>query len=162
MVNAIVIDVDGTLTDGRIYLNETGEEFKVFSTYDGYAIKDILPQYGIIPIVISARNSVIVNKRCEELNIKYCYQGCNDKTLILREIANKLCLPCGADGIFYKIAYIGDDLADFLSMKLCGIVGCPSNAVKEIKEILNYITHKSGGDGAVREFINWLVSQREI
>ena len=85
-IKYLVIDVDGTLTDGKLYMNLSGEVFKVFDVKDGAGIHDILPQYGIVPIVITGRNNTIVEKRCKELGITEVHQGCREKLAKLSEI----------------------------------------------------------------------------
>ena len=79
MIKFLIMDVDGTLTDGKIYMGNKGELFKAFDVKDGCGIKDILPEYGIIPVIITARQSDILKRRCEELNIINLYQGVRHK-----------------------------------------------------------------------------------
>ena len=79
MIRILIMDVDGTLTDGKIYMGCQGEVMKAFDVKDGCGIKDILPEAGIIPVIITARKSEIVKRRSEELNIEHCYQGVRDK-----------------------------------------------------------------------------------
>lgn len=155
----LVMDVDGTLTDGKIYMGNCGEMIKAFNIKDGYAINEILPHYGIEPIVITGRESLIVEKRCEELGIKKLYQKCSNKKEKLLEIAIKKGLSI-KDGKIQGVAYIGDDLQDISSMEISEWVGCPSDAVDEIKKISNYVCKNKGGEGAVREYIEWLIYQR--
>lgn len=150
-----VMDVDGTLTDGKIYIGSKGEEFKSFNVKDGYAINNMLHKNGIKTAIITGRESEIVNIRAKELNIDYVYQNVKDKLGVLKQIAVLY------DIAFEEIAYIGDDLNDFESMKKCGITGCPADAVDEIKNISNYISKYNGGEGAVREFIEWVIKQRD-
>lgn len=147
------MDVDGTLTDGKIHISSVGETFKSFDVKDGYAIHDILPQYGIVPIIITGRSSRIVEQRALELGITELYQGINDKIGCLKQVINKYnCLRQSA-------AYIGDDLPDLSAMSYCGISGCPADAVKEVREVCNYVCRSVGGSGAVREFIEWIISK---
>ena len=153
------MDVDGTLTDGKIYMSEKGELFKAFDIKDGCGIHDILPHVGIIPAVITARKSNIVENRCKELNIKYCYQGYRDKAEALIELIRSLGLHPDENGVYRDVAYIGDDIIDIPCMKLCGLNSCPIDAAKEVKRIANFVSSKNGGQGAVREFIDWLVEQ---
>lgn len=157
-MKVIIFDVDGTLTDGKIYIGNDGEIMKRFDVRDGYGIRDLMPKYHLIPVIITARNSRIVENRCKELGVRYCYQGCHDKVEILDEIAKKLQLMQGSDGIYCEAAYMGDDVIDLPIMKKCGIKGCPSDAVREIKEIADFVSDKSGGNGAVREFIEWIIT----
>lgn len=146
----LVMDVDGTLTDGRIYMGRDGEIMKAFDVKDGYAIAH-LRQQGIEPIIITGRNSVIVKERARELGIVELYQGISDKLEKLKEVATKL--ECSSE----KIAYIGDDLNDLDCIRYCGVTGCPNDAVDEVKKKVGYICKREGGRGAVREFITWLL-----
>lgn len=150
MIEYLVMDVDGTLTDGKIYMGESGEMFKAFSIKDGYGIHDLLIPSGIIPVIITGRKSAIVSRRCNELGITKVYQGISDKLEVLRNITTDLS----------RVAYIGDDLNDLVCMKSVkaagGLVGCPKDAVKDVKEISDFISEFNGGEGAVRDYIEWL------
>lgn len=155
MVSFLIMDVDGTLTDGKIYMGENGEVMKAFSIKDGYAISSLLKQVHIIPVIITGRTSKIVENRCRELNITEVYQGVADKTAQLQ----KLCKRYGV--CEENVSFIGDDLNDYACMKYLksrgGLVGCPADAVGEIQEIADFISTKKGGYGAVRDFIEWLI-----
>lgn len=153
-IKLFVMDVDGTLTDGQIHISAGGELFKSFNIKDGYGIRDILPKYGVEPVIITGRQSTIVERRAEELDIKHLYQGVKDKVSCLRELAATLDIPLS------QIACIGDDLNDFPMIELCGVTGCPVDAVQEVKDRCDYICTASGGHGAVREFINWLIREK--
>ena len=144
------MDVDGTLTDGKIYMSNTGEFCKAFDIKDGYGIRNILIPAGIRPIIITGRTSDIVINRCNELGIVDVYQGIGNKMEKLLAITSELS----------EVAYIGDDINDLECMKLVkqkgGILGCPNDASKQIKKICDYIADERGGEGAVRSFIEWL------
>lgn len=154
-IRILVIDVDGTLTDGKIYMGYNGEVCKAFNIKDGYGIHDILIPKGIIPVIITGRKSEIVENRCRELGIKEVCQGITDKPKKLKEILRRLNLE------YSNTAYIGDDLNDLPCMeivkKLGGVVGCPQDAMKEIIEIADFVSIYYGGNGAVREFIEWII-----
>lgn len=149
------MDVDGTLTDGKIYMGSDGELMKAFDIKDGCAIHDILPQYGIIPIIITGRSSQIVKRRAEELGITELYQGKRDKVQTLVEIVSKYHLSLS------NCAYIGDDILDLPCIEKIheagGIAGCPSDAVDEVRAASDFISSKDGGKGAVREFVDYLI-----
>lgn len=147
---AIVMDVDGSLTDGGIYIGEHGEIMKRFSVIDGYAIKHILPEMGVLPIVITGRQSKITEYRCKELGIDYVFQNIENKENTLEKIIKEL----GLD--FKCVAYFGDDVNDLNAMNMCGIKGAPSNAIQEIKKISHFVADKNGGYGALREFVDWI------
>lgn len=148
-IRMLVMDVDGTLTDGRIYIGPDGEMMKAFDVKDGYGIVH-LKKYGIIPIVITGRTSAIVENRMKELQIEDYYQGINDKLEKLKQIADEYGIRPE------EIAYIGDDLNDLQCMSFCGISGCPGDALPEIKSRVKYVCKNDGGRGAVREFIDFL------
>lgn len=146
-VKMLVMDVDGTLTDGHIYVGAAGEMMKAFHVQDGYGIAHILPQLGITPVIITGRSSEIVRVRAGELKISHLHQGIGDKLSKLREVAAEL----GATA--EEIAYIGDDVNDLDCIRWCGITACPADAVPEVLEAVDYVCKRDGGRGAVREFI---------
>lgn len=149
-VKILVMDVDGTLTDGKIYVGSQGEMFKAFDIKDGYGIANILPKLGITPVIITVRQSNILKKRCDELGIKYLFQGEWDKKAKLVRLLDEFgILP-------EEAAYIGDDVVDLECMKLCGVKGAPADAVPEVKGICDFVSEKPGGAGAVRDFIEYL------
>lgn len=157
----MVMDVDGTLTDGKIYMGPDGEAIKSFDIKDGYGIKLLLPSKGIIPVIITARQSAMVEHRCNELDVVEIHQGVRAKLDCLKEILRHY----STEQVEYTLAncaYIGDDLLDLQCMtpivEAGGIVGCPENAVEAIKKVSSFICSRKGGDGAVREFIEYLTS----
>lgn len=154
------MDVDGTLTDGKIYMSANGEIFKKFDIKDGYGIHDLLPQAGIEPVIITGRASQIVTNRSKELGINYIYQGCQNKVKKLKEVARQFGLSIDENGRYQGIAYIGDDMNDLPSIRLCEVTGCPADAAKEVKRIASFVSTKSGGNGAVREFIEWILDNQ--
>ena len=149
-IKLLIMDVDGTLTDGHIYMGEGGEAMKVFSCKDGLGIKELLPKLGITPVIITGRDSVITANRAKELRITELYQGVADKLPLLREIAARYGLEPE------EIAYIGDDLNDWECLKYCGVTGCPQDAEDAIKEIVSFVAPRDGGKGAVRDFIHYI------
>lgn len=150
-IKYMVMDVDGTLTDGKIYMGNNGELMKAFSVKDGCGIHDILIPSGITPVIITGRKSDIVLNRCNEIGINEVYQGINNKIDKLFTITSD----------FSSVAYIGDDINDFSCMMLVkeagGIVGCPKDSVSKVTRIADFVSGYKGGDGAVRNFIEWLV-----
>ncbi len=162
-IKFLVMDVDGTLTDGKVYMGNNGEVFKAFDIKDGCGIKNILLPNDIIPIIITARKSNILLNRCKELDITHIYQGISDKFACLENIINMF----NKDGNQYSlknVAYIGDDIIDLPCMlpikSAGGLIGCPKDAVKQVSEISDFISSKDGGNGAVREFIEWIIEQQ--
>lgn len=157
-IRFLFLDVDGTLTDGRIYMSDKGEFFKAFDVKDGCGIKDILPDLGITPVVITARTSQILKNRCKELGIKHCYQGIRDKIAKIAEIMDEYDIKPNSDGIYIGTAYMGDDILDIPPMSVCQIKACPNDAYEKVKEVADYICQNPGGHGAVREFIDYILS----
>lgn len=154
-IKFFVMDVDGTLTDGKIYMGNAGESFKAFNAKDGYGIHGMLPRIGITPVIITGRTSQIVKNRCAELDIEELHQGVKDKLETLNDILIRNCASLD------EVAYIGDDLNDMSCIRAVkaagGLTGCPADAVGQVREIADFIAERNGGDGAVREFIEWLI-----
>ncbi len=164
MIKFLVLDVDGTLTDGKIYMSNNGELFKAFDVKDGCGIKDILPTLGITPIIITARESKILENRCFELNIEELYQNTSHKLETLKNVIEKYNNEQKTNYTLENVAYMGDDRNDIPVMqeikKQNGSIGCPSNAIKEVLELADYVSEKTGGNGAVRDFIEYLEKNR--
>ncbi len=155
-IKLFVMDVDGTLTDGHIYFGDNGEMMKAFHVRDGYAIAHMLPVFGVVSVIITGKSSEIVRKRAEELKIAEVHQGVSDKLSKLKEIAEKYDVKPD------EIAYIGDDVNDLDCIKWCGVTACPSDAMDEVREAVNYICHHDGGEGAVREFADFLIKNTAV
>ena len=152
-IRLLVMDVDGTLTDGKINMGPEGEVFKSFNIRDGYAINEMLPAHGIVPAIITGRTSQIVANRAKELHITELYQGKHDKLETLLQLMDKY--GCTRD----NVAYIGDDILDIVCMRQCGLVGCPADACSQVKELAHFVSSYKGGDGAVREFIEYIIGR---
>lgn len=154
-VRFLVMDVDGTLTDGKIYMGNDGEMMKAFDIKDGYGIHDMLIPSGIIPIILTGRDSLIVKNRCKELGIDKVFQNVHNK---LEELTRFL--ECEGVGLS-NVAYIGDDMNDAICMKAIkeagGVTACPKNAAQGIKCLSIFKGKCNGGNGAVREFIEYLL-----
>lgn len=153
-IKYFVMDVDGTLTDGKIYMSPHGEAMKAFNIKDGCGIQDLLIPTGILPVIITGRTSDIVENRCREIGINEVYQGIRDKLTKLVDIT---------DSNLGAVAYIGDDINDLpCVIKIVesgGLVGCPADAVEAIIRLSHFIAPHNGGEGAVRDFIEWLIKQ---
>lgn len=161
MIKFLVMDVDGTLTDGKIYMGVDGECMKAFDIKDGYALHTLLKENGIIPVIITARKSPMVEHRCKELGVTEIHQGVMKKLDCMKGIIWEY---SSADQQYdlSNVAYIGDDLLDLQCMnpikEVGGIVGCPSNAAKEVIAACDYVSHNKGGEGAVRDFVEYLIA----
>ena len=166
MIKILIMDVDGTLTDGRIYMGDQGEMIKAFDVKDGCGIKDILPTANILPVIITGRNSELVKRRCDELNIEHCYQGIKDKKKEMDCLLERLSEEWETLVGYENCAYIGDDILDISCMEAIknagGQVGCPMDAVESVKKNVDFISSRNGGNGAVREFIEYLVLRNSM
>ena len=154
-IKLIVLDVDGTMTDGGVYIDNNQIETKKFNVKDGAGI--VLAQsVGIEFMILTGRSSKCVEQRAKELNIKHVAQGIHHKADFLKEfvIAHDL-LP-------QNIAYIGDDLNDLAAMHYAGISACPIDAADEVKNYCDIILHKKGGDGVVRAFVEELLKNLNL
>ncbi len=144
------MDVDGTLTDGKIYMSANGEMMKAFNIKDGYALAHIR-EYGIEPVIITGRKSEIVKQRCAELRIDELHQGIENKLFKLREICRKRNISLS------QVAYIGDDVNDLPCIQQCGSSACPSDSVQLVKDKVDYVCSMKGGEGAVREYVAYII-----
>lgn len=148
----LVLDVDGTLTDGAIYMGPDGEVCKRFSAKDGLGLK-LLQSAGVEIAILTGRRSRIVENRAAELGIARVVQGISEKPAALRQLAAETGVSLTETG------YMGDDLNDLSAMYLCGVRACPADAVPEVREACQFVSDFPGGQGAVRQFCEaWLKS----
>jgi len=153
VIELIVLDVDGTLTDGKITYDTNGIESKSFDVADGLAIAVWTKKFGKKAAIITGRNSSIVEKRAKELGITHLHQGIKDKQSLLSEIIEK-------EGLTYsQVAAIGDDLNDYNMLKKAGLSFAPANATSYIKDIVNVNCQNAGGSGAVREMMEYIFKE---
>ena len=138
-----IFDVDGVLTDGRIYISERGEEFKAFSTLDGHGLK-LLAQGGITPVVITGRDSPAVRRRVADLGLQHAVYGAHDKLAAANQLMPALGL--GWD----TLAAMGDDWPDLPLMRRAAFACAPANAHAEVKAVAHHVTAAQGGHGAAR------------
>lgn len=159
-IRFLVMDVDGTLTDGKIYMGANGEIMKAFDIKDGYGIHDMLIPGGVEPVIITGRFSDILKNRCDELGIANLFQGVKDKVSKLNSFLIE------HNGALSEVAYIGDDLNDLDCIKTVraegGVTGCPSNAVQDVKSAVEFKSRYKGGEGAVRDFIEYVLKNNKI
>ncbi|WP_300389879.1 HAD-IIIA family hydrolase [Fusobacterium sp.] len=152
MIKLIILDVDGTLTDGKLYMDDKDNYLKAFDVKDGFAIVQWIKLGGIVAI-ITGKSSEIVRRRKEELGIQELAQGVSNKVVELNKLIEKY-------GITKEeIAYIGDDINDLGVMKEVGFSACPKDAVSEVLERVDYISSKNGGNGAVREIFEKIMKE---
>jgi 3-deoxy-D-manno-octulosonate 8-phosphate phosphatase (KDO 8-P phosphatase) len=152
-VKCVLLDVDGVMTDGGLYYSAEGQELKRFNAQDGYGIVRAR-EAGLIVGIVSGRSTPIIDARAKVLKIDDVYQGADDKVGAMREIQVKYGL---ADAAF---AYIADDLFDLPLLEAVGFSGAPRNARPEVRRRVHYVTKASGGEGAVREFIDFILDHR--
>jgi 3-deoxy-D-manno-octulosonate 8-phosphate phosphatase (KDO 8-P phosphatase) len=150
-IRAAVFDVDGVLTDGRIYISEHGEEFKAFSTLDGHGLK-LLARGGIVPIVITGRDSPAVRRRVADLGIAHAVYGAHDKLAAAADIMQALQLKWDA------MAVMGDDWPDLPLMTRAAFACAPSNGHVEARAVAHHVTTVPGGHGAARECCDLLLT----
>lgn len=154
-IKLIVLDVDGTLTDGKIYMDNRGVETKAFNVKDGMAIAQAI-KYGLMVAIITGRKSEIVEHRARELNIQEIHQGIQNKIETLKAIKSKHQLA------WHQILYIGDDINDLEAMKMVGVSGCPRDAAQIVKEEATIVSKLKGGEGAVREILDKLLKEKGL
>ena len=134
-----------------MYYTENGDEIKKFSTYDGMAFA-LLREQCIKGGIITKENTELVKRRAKKMQLDYEFSGVNNKLEVLNEI-------CAKEGIDYSnVAYIGDDINDIPVLSVVGLAACPSNAMKEVKDVANILhLNTKGGEGAIREFIQHII-----
>lgn len=152
MIKYIVLDIDGTMTDGGIYYGSDGTEYKRFCVQDGAGIL-MAEKAGVEFVIMTARESRPVLQRAEDLKIRYVYQNVWNKKEKLKELMSDFNLSSE------NLAYFGDDIIDLEAMSLCSFVACPSNACEEVKAISRYISPYEGGHGAVRDILEHMLQQ---
>lgn len=149
-VSCLIMDVDGVLTDGRIIFASDGTELKCFDVKDGHGLV-LAHRVGLETVIITGRRSKVVELRAEELGIKRVYQKIWDKLAKYEEVRAELAL---ADE---EIAFIGDDVVDVPLLKKVGLAITVADAHEAAKAAAHYVTHRSGGRGAVREAIEFIL-----
>ena len=154
-ISLIISDVDGVLTDGTIFIGADGTEFKQFNVEDGSGAA--FARLASIPIaLISGRESNATSIRAKELKIEHCFQGSLDKTTPYKEVCKIYNVTPD------QVAYIGDGLIDIPVMLKSGLAIAPQNAHQSVKDISDYITEKSGGEGVLREIVELILKEKDI
>lgn len=144
-IKLAIFDVDGVMTDGRLYFLADGSEFKTFNTLDGHGIKMLIAS-GVLTAIISGRTTPAVERRANNLGIQHVYQGREDKLAVLEELLAEL----GLD--YSQVAYLGDDLPDLPVIRRVGLGMAVTNAHSFVRQHAHGVTSARGGEGAVREF----------
>ncbi|HYW75065.1 MAG TPA: HAD hydrolase family protein [Gammaproteobacteria bacterium] len=152
-IRLLALDVDGVLTDGRLWYSESAGEIKTFYAHDGAGLKQVM-RNGIAVALITARQSPIVTRRAEELGIEHVFQGVTDKGRCLGGFLEEV----GIKPAFS--AYMGDDEADLPAFEIAGLRIAPANAVARVRDEADWCTQARGGEGAVREVCDRLLAAR--
>lgn len=150
-MRAAIFDVDGVLTDGRLYIGEAGEVFKAFHVLDGHGLK-LLAQVGITPIIITGRDSPAVRRRVADLGLAHAHYGVSDKLAVAERVLAQHGL------IWPQVAVIGDDWPDLPLLARAGLACAPPNAHAEARALAHHVTAARGGEGAAREFSDLLLA----
>jgi 3-deoxy-D-manno-octulosonate 8-phosphate phosphatase (KDO 8-P phosphatase) len=153
-IRMVLLDVDGVMTDGRVLLLPDGQEVKFFSIHDGFGIVCAM-KVGIRIGIISGRSSPSLKIRCEELGIKDLYMDKMEKLPVLEQIIKEHNLT------YDQIAFIGDDVPDLPVLEKIGLSVAPNNAHESVKSRVDLVLSKTGGDGAVREFLDLLLQAQD-
>jgi 3-deoxy-D-manno-octulosonate 8-phosphate phosphatase (KDO 8-P phosphatase) len=149
-IKAAIFDVDGVLTDGRIYISEQGESVKAFNTLDGHGLK-LLAQGGITPIIITGRDSPAVRRRVADLGLQHAVYGAKDKYAVAQPLLDQLGLA------WSEVAAMGDDWPDLPLLTRAGFACAPAQAHAEVKAVAHHVTAAAGGHGAARECCDLLL-----
>jgi 3-deoxy-D-manno-octulosonate 8-phosphate phosphatase (KDO 8-P phosphatase) len=147
----MAFDVDGVMTDGRLYFGEGGQEYKAFHTLDGKGLK-MLQAAGVTLAIITGRESGVVRRRADELGIARLFQGVEDKRACLARLLDELQIPWSAAG------FMGDDLIDLPAMRACGFAAAPANAHPLVRAHAALVSSARGGEGAVREICDFILT----
>lgn len=157
-VKLFLSDVDGVMTDAGMYYSESGDELKKFNTHDGMAFQ-LLREAGIKTGIITTENTHIVERRAKKLKVDYLFQGKGFTSKL--DTLYKICQAENID--FSQVAYIGDDLNCIEILKKVGVGACPANATKKVRQLRGILQlSRTGGDGVVREFVEWLFENNKI
>lgn len=154
-IRLAVFDVDGVLTDGRLYRQDDGQEIKAFHSRDGLGLKALM-SFGIEVAVITARQAPLVDQRMAELGIEHYISGCEDKRTALIGLLELL--QVSAD----QVAYTGDDLVDWPAMAMCGFKCVPGDGDAWLREKADYVTNAHGGFGAAREVSEKILADQNL
>jgi len=143
-VRVLILDVDGVLTDGKIIVDDAGRETKNFNVADGHGLK-MLMRYEVEVIFLTGRTSQVVNHRALDLGVNEVYQGVWNKLEVFEEIIRKKHIAAA------ETAFVGDDVVDVPVLRRVGFSATTAEAPTDLKNVVDYITHRQGGGGAVRE-----------
>jgi 3-deoxy-D-manno-octulosonate 8-phosphate phosphatase, yrbI family len=154
-IRCLVLDVDGVLTKGEIVYTSSGEEIKAFHAKDGLGLA-LAHRMGLQTAIITGRTSPMVERRAKELRISHIQMGSHNKSAGLQDLLHTLDLEA------HEIAYMGDDLNDLGIMSKVGLAMTPLDGAPEIKEVAHHICQAKGGEGAVREAVEYILKQEGL
>lgn len=149
-IKLLLTDVDGCMTDASVYYGSNHEKFKKFNMQDGMAVR-LLKENGILTGIISSDESDATKYRAEDLNFDYIFVGVKEKEKVFYELLENVNLKKD------EVAYMGDDIQDLCILEKVGYSVAPNNAVEDVKNKVTYVTKKNGGDGAFREFAEYII-----
>ncbi len=152
-IKVAIFDVDGVMTDGGMILDEEGKEYKVFNAKDGQGLV-MLNRAGVKTVIITAKESYMVQKRFTALGFTRIYQGQRNKETALDEVVDDYELK------FDEVSYMGDDLPDLCVLRKVGLPSCPNDAVPEVVKASRFVSSRDGGRGAVRELCDLILKNR--
>ena len=155
LIRLALFDVDGVLTDGKVILDSTGKELKIFNIKDGHGIR-LLQHYGIEVGVITGRSSKALEHRMNDLEVKHVIQGCNEKFNAYQNLLRKLKIKEN------ETSFVGDDIVDLQIMSRCGLAIAVSDAHEFVKKHAHWETSASGGQGAVREVCELILESQGL
>ena len=150
-IKLVAFDIDGVMTDGGLHYTDDGHELKTFNVQDGLGVV-LLRRAGIKVAIITGRTSNVVNCRAKDLGVEHVFHGVGDKGAVSGQLLEQLGLQ------WSELAFMGDDLIDLPAMTRCGLAIAPANARPVVKERAHLVTEASGGKGAVREAIEFLLA----
>ena len=150
-IRLFATDVEGVLTDAGMYYSESGDELKKFNTRDGMGIK-LLQKAGLTTAIVTQESTKLVTRRGQKLGIPEVHQGVYDKLTVLRELADRY------GWTMEQVAYMGDDVNDLEALKAAGLSAAPADAVPSVLAAVRYRCRKKGGEGAVREVADMILS----
>lgn len=151
-IKMLILDVDGTMTDGRINVTEEGQQFKQFHARDGLGIRMLIKTGVRVGIVSHSFSGGAIQARGKMLGVSHIYTGLEEKDLIIEGWCSELDLDLS------EIAFIGDDLNDIPAMRKVGLSACPADAADEVVSYVDLVLKRNGGDGCIREFIDKFMS----
>ena len=154
-IKLFITDIDGVWTDGGMYYDNNGNEWKKFNTSDSAGVL-FLKLLNIPTAIITGENTKIVARRADKLQIEDCFLGISDKVAIAEKLLEKYNLA------WDEVAYIGDDINDILLLEKVGLSACPMQSPKYVKNKVNWVLSNKGGDGVFREFVEKYLIQKKI